>query len=213
MESGHHQLTLGICYYQDVRGLKRLLDSASPHVSEALVIDGTFTDFGAKPATSDDGSKDLCDSYPNVRYIPYPATEVDKRNKYLDECKTDFLLIIDSDEWIEGSWDNFYMNLQSTNKNYHCFSVWGCPVNARLIYRPNEMEYKERHFILKRKDAQYIPDQWQPTGRIHSLIPGIRIRADDKLRSPEYLKAVQDYQQKLVISEHIRGGYPRSVWD
>ena len=209
-------LTIGCTTYQDSKSLKRMLDSSAPHVYEVLVIDGPFTDFGNEGNVSTDGTLDVCGDYDNVRYIPYPATQVEKRNKYLEECKTDFLLILDSDEWIEGNWEEFYKNLQwvreTRNPDQYCWGVWGDPNHPRVIYKPTEMEYYERHFILKRKDAEYMPDQFQPTGIPSGVIPPIIIKTDDSLRSPEWVQWVDDYQKKLFVKEGVKQWFQRAVW-
>lgn len=199
-------LSVGICTYQDRNGLKRALDSVSPHVEEVLVIDGIFTDFdtGDKPKLSTDGTEELCKSYPNVRYIPYPAQQIAKRQKYLDECKTPFLMVLDTDEWITGNWGAFYDNLRTCDYS-KVYSIWGDINHTRVITNPTTMEYYERHFLLKRKHHEYIPDQFQPSGITSGVVPGIRVKTDEgATRDPRLQSWIEQYQKDLMKKERVK---------
>lgn len=199
-------LSVGTVTYQDARGLKRALDSVAPHVTEVLVIDGIFTDFdtGGKPKFSTDGTVELCAQYPNVVYLAYPATQVQKRQCYLDVCKTPFLLLLDTDEWVTGDWETLYKNLE-TATTANSWSVWGDLNHTRIIYKPNEMEYYQKHFLLKRKDREFIPDQFQPEGVTHGVIPGIRIHTDEGAsRNPDLQAWIDQYQKDLMRKEEVK---------
>ena len=59
------------------------------------------------------------------------------------------------------------------------------------------MEYYQAHCLFRNK----ITDEKYPSLSDHPKIEGIILNQDDSLRSPEFVKQIDDYQIKLVESE------------
>lgn len=204
----------GVIFYNDRDGLKRCLDSLHNHVDHIFCIDGRFKHF---PSTvedsglSTDGSRELViEYYPNTVLMSVPnALEIDKRNRYLalaSNFNCDFLLVIDSDEWVEGDWNEFKKNAQAVAKvgpNAVEIRNRDNQFNPRpsLFYKPTLFMYYQKHNRVKRLDT----DEILQLNASYPLIPGIIMREDDKLRSAEHVKASFDYQTWLIgYEEHLQ---------
>ena len=146
------------------------------------------------------------------------SSEVDKRNRYLQECRAldcDYLLWIDSDEYVapNSNWGMFYNSCEEmTEIDRGQFNIYGIrgkildPLPGRrpsgswprLWYRPWEMEHHLCHNVFRnRKTGQTL---YAPTSA-RSLIEGITILTDDTLRNPEQLAKSDNYQSWLVSHE------------
>lgn len=204
------KLACGIVVFNDRDSLKRTLDSLG-EMDNIYVIDGSFPAYSYPSDLSDDGTRELCSQYKAVELVDYPSTEVSKRNKYLELCKrdgVDFLLIIDSDEYVlDADWDAFRRNCeQLTNDSANIYGI-RCYYNIkehrdtsvypRLWRKPSEMEYHQCHNVFR-----HIP-----TGNTFRSpsdskeIPGIKLAWDDSLRNKEWLSKTYDYQVKLIEDE------------
>ena len=97
---------IGLCFYQDVHSLTRCLYSLQTYPLDYLIaVDGKFKEYPAEGELSDQQCLDLVKSfqYP-VRYLATSGlVEMEKRQKYFDECRKlgiDVLIVLDSDEYI-----------------------------------------------------------------------------------------------------------------
>lgn len=130
------QLAALVSFYNDVKGLKRLIESLKGgDLSHIILVDGKYRHYGTDEdnITSTDGSieyitevqKEL-KGITKVILISVPNEyEFRKRQAYLDwfyerrkglRGKNVFGLIIDTDEYIddlESSWDKFYTNIEN----------------------------------------------------------------------------------------------------
>jgi hypothetical protein len=110
------KLAAGIIFYNDSKGIARLLDSIKDGVDLAICIDGRFPEYPDRSDLSNDGSRETVLSYENTLLIDNPASEYEKRSKYLEVCtqeKVDYLLILDTDEYAEqgADWNAFRKNM------------------------------------------------------------------------------------------------------
>jgi hypothetical protein len=110
------KLAAGVIFYNDAKGLERLLSSIHEGVDLIICVDGRFPQFPASTDLSSDGSRDIARSYDNVLLIDFAASEHEKRSKYLAVCekeKVDYLLIVDTDEYAEegADWQAFRHNM------------------------------------------------------------------------------------------------------
>lgn len=183
---------VGIIFFSDKLGLERTLNSI-PRDFMAFCIDGGIPSRGHN-GISTDGSRDVVKSFNNALLIDCPdCSEVDKRNKYLQLCEEyniDFLIVIDSDEYITGDIDRFKTNASGfAIDGYNIYGILSKNLynseysyRPRLWYKPYEMTYTTAHYIFKRKDAP--PNQhYSVTSNIYRNIDGIRIEHDKSLRS------------------------------
>lgn len=107
-------ITACICFYNAERELERCLESldlGKPNgIDYAVCIDGKFPNFQGRTKLSNDGSREVVKSFPKTVLLDCPDYEIHKRNKYLQatEDNTDYILIIDSDEYIDSSEKNWW---------------------------------------------------------------------------------------------------------
>lgn len=108
-------IAVGLSFYEDVNSIGRCLSSVLDNADlidhvKVIAIDGVYKGYPAKNPLSEDGSRELVNDfkrqYPNsVELYDYPGLhERFKRQKYVDIAASQnipFLLILDSDEYIE----------------------------------------------------------------------------------------------------------------
>lgn len=192
--------------FQDRKSLYRTLSSCH-QTNYHFVIDGRFPDYPYHTDLSDDGTREICDQFENVVLIDCPADEVTKRNRYLQACREygiDYLLIIDSDEYIiEADWWRFTQNLAKLTTTENILGIW-CRnqdghegVFPRLWKNPGEMEYYKCHNIFKK----ICNGQLTRSSADAPYVEGIKIVWDASLRTPENEARTSEYQRKLIAKE------------
>jgi hypothetical protein len=213
---------IGCSFYQDVNGLRRLLDSVVDEVSLAILIDGKYPAYGRGkhlPPLSTDGSREVCKSYNNTLLVDYPATQIQKRNRYLQLCKRyeiDFLIIADSDEYIEekgADWATFrYVAEKRANLDLQMYRVydiwyedtegWNVGQRPRVFFRPWEIRHDVKHYrwLIKAKNHLDRPVYEGNAGR--ALLPGIVMKHNRFVRSPERNKDMDLYEDWLIHQEN-----------
>ncbi len=153
MSEEKRKLAAGIIFYHDVKGLDRLLSSVHQGVDLSICIDGRFPQHPGPSDLSTDGSRELVKSYDNTLLLDFPASEYEKRSKYLAVCeqeKVDYLLILDTDEYAEeqgADWNAFRKNMVQMaevkhQKLYNVFAV---------LIEINSQEYRKTVY-----DKQYL---------------------------------------------------------
>ena len=201
MSDSKTYLSAGIIFYQDCKSLERTLRSLKDF-DLVICVDGKFKLFDSDNELSNDGSRELVKSYNNMVLIDAPdLSEPEKRNKYM-EFVSEFLLVIDSDEWIEGDIEQFRNNLfnlpdeQVFNINAWIKAVGGHTLYPRLFKQPYKMRYGQTHNTLVYNNSIFrikaSPDR---------IVEGITIKADDSLRSKEWIDKCYQYQVKLIEYE------------
>lgn len=213
------KLGAGVCFFEkSLPTIQRCIESIRDNVDYIFGIDGRFTDelgralFPDTEKLSPQYVRDYLKTVPNCILVDYPATEVQKRQRYLDLCRQyecQFLLIIDSDEFVmEGSdWKSFRYNLNQCTGGVHIYGVkfaYGYPEHddetnyPRLWYKPWEMEYYNAHCLFRDKVSGKVSQSSSAAG---PLIEGIRMAGDDSLRSREYQVQSFEYQTFLIDEE------------
>jgi len=230
------KIGLGLCYYEDLEGIKRLYDSLykiNAKIDLILAIDGRYKQF---TSVLDDSTNILssCDvhsyliSNPRFVTINYTnwkdnPTEIQKRNKYLEYCKKevngivdlDFLIIIDTDEYFEGDWQQFYENVSKLKqeiddpdnefytrnpgiKFIHHMKMYDKEYDAidknvnrpRLFYKPYNLEYIGCHYTWQNR----ITKQRERYGP-YMKVDGLTIVHDSSHRPIEYEQTMREYQR------------------
>lgn len=91
-----------MCYWQDLRWLKKSLPLVSPHVTKVIVHDGRFSEFPGVHVYSNDGVIAYCAQFNNVEYVSshYPyETQMVKRNwMFRLVPKGEWIMVLDADE-------------------------------------------------------------------------------------------------------------------
>jgi hypothetical protein len=211
-------LAIGIAFYQDRDGLKRLLDSLEPieHlISSIYAIDGRFIgpDFGSAEDPDLSNVADFNNS--KLKIISCAAAEWQKRQRYLDECyhdRPDFLLIPDTDEYlvvesIEAFEEHLTQIKQSASPQYIYHNVYDVNfidksesiinTKPRIWFRPYQMKYINS---LSFCNKQYVHYHTGPNGQMYAigLIKGISLIHNKNLRSKEHETKNKEYRYRLA---------------
>lgn len=198
-------ITAAICFYNAYAELERCLDSldlGKSGIDLAICVDGKYPNFEGTSELSDDGSRDLVKSYPGTILLDVPDYEIHKRNEYLwtswlTEPKTDYILIIDSDEYInpeEKDWKLFRSNLQELQNKNPGRDIWGIDEESnsdeyvetveQLLGRPYQQ--KKRHSWDVRT-YQPRPRLWHNPWTLEYFLNHYSWRHKDP-NYPEYLR-------------------------
>lgn len=209
------KLAIGISFYNDVECLKRCLKSINwRYIHKAILIDGKYFGYDDELLVSDRETRrvaeDFKDRYPKrVLYCAtdIPLPEFAKRQIYVDNAarlKADFLLILDSDEYLEVTdWPEFIDHLKllkSAFKNDgRIFNVAMLDVHQkgylafrpRLWYRPEQFRYNGKHNEFVRTDGKPLNPKL--------IIPKffIEIIHDPTIRTQFRQEQQRDYEYKL----------------
>lgn len=165
--------------------MDRLLDSARIF-DKIICVNGRWIDYSG-PALSNDGSKEVVESYPNTVLIDAPdLPQYQKRNIYFENSQgLDYLLVMDSDEFIfKLDMELFLKSLESGEQSYLVDDWiwdlrWTLDRPMRIFKDPINWRYDGRHNRLAYKgNVIYLPNQ-TPS------IPGIEFKHDKTFRKPE----------------------------
>ena len=221
------KIAVACCVFQDVEGVKRLLDSCYDKVDYVFVIDGKYKDYDSVFPFSTDGLDELVELYHNVVYEEASnLLEYQKRSVYLDLCREydiDCLIIVDSDEYFyECDWKQFRKDLLRCKgwiynlKNYTSKMGMKLPVDEpRIWMKPQELEYKNsRHFQFGRigHDSVLVGKE---TLYSLKLIHDPTIRSDDRTeKHDDYIKKLEDYEKfkQLIETNKEKSQREYVVW-
>lgn len=197
-----YDLSFGICFYGDP-SIIRLLDSL-PKQNKKIVIDGKFKFNPNKEELSDETLRESILKYDNVVLIDAPnLMECDKRQLYCTDNDSEYLFIIDSDEYIiAADWARFFEYIHTLESGIHdiFFEVdnnGGVSSYPRLWVNPKEWKYVKTHNIFKNDNLGIFKSG--NTGG--TQCPGVLCGMGDELRSELYLKDTFDYQVKMIEYE------------
>lgn len=205
------QIAAGVNTFNDAKSLARTLQTITPYFNTIYIIDGRYPDYSSKSNEeySRDGTVELVDSYSNCVYIPFAAEQKEKRTKYLQECSYDFLVVIDSDEYMKvQSWSHFQdciqrqiLNMPDKARTYQYAIAYEAEPNKtiylpRLFYKPNELMYTTHWTVISNPVTHR---------RVENalLIEGITLSTDDNLRPATRIQEDIDYQWLLFLKEGV----------
>lgn len=154
--------TLAIIGFESKKEIDRCIAPFVGHVKNMILGDGKFDFFPAKNDYSKDkwmqyAAEKYKDKFDNIVTYQYAGKQVDKRQLYLDLCETEFLIVMDTDDYIHPefqNWDLFYYNLYvlSNTLEDQIFMMWE--------YIPNET-------LWPKQGNQFASDVWRRSARIH----------------------------------------------
>ena len=225
------KLAIGCVVFQDVEGVKRLIDSCYKNVDYIFVIDGKYKDYDPEEPYpfSTDGLEDVVEKYHNVVLEDAEnLTEWEKRTVYLDLCREfdiTHLLIVDSDEYFhpDSDWQKFRQEIKTLKdhvysiKNYT--SIMGMIVPAdqpRLWVNPGKLEYKnKRHyqFGLIGRDSVLVAKR---TLFSVKLIHDHTIRDEARTEKHDaYIHKLEEYEKFIQLVETNKDKAQREyvVWN
>lgn len=197
------KLVAGLIHYNDLQSMKRTIESIYDHVDYIIAVDGKFS-LREGEDYSTDGSTEYLQSLEKVIIKKFTGYEHDKRNIYMEEAtklKADAVLIIDTDEYLEGDWNQFYKSLKEKINNPHNFlgiryyyTKKDTTPYPRICIRPHEVRYWKTHNIVD------IHNNRQRIKCIDNL-DGIFLYGNDNLRSKKWVEDTYQYQVKMIEYE------------
>ena len=203
-------ITACICFYNAEKELERCLESLDlnkPYgIDYALCIDGKYPNFKGKSKLSNDGSREVVKSFRHAILLDCADYEIHKRNAYLkaaENGETDYILIIDSDEYInpglgqdnkDKDWKLFRSNLEDLQNKNPGRDIWGIDLESnsddyvetvdQILGRPYQQ--KKRHSWDLRQ-YQPKPRLWHNPGQFEYFLNHYSWRHKDPAY-PEYTR-------------------------
>ena len=198
------KIGVGYSYYNDLESIKRGFPTFVNDVDFIFAIDGRYS-LRDGSDYSDDGSTEYLAQFPNTIIRKYIGMEHDKRQQYVNlaqEMGVDFIIIIDSDEFVfNADWKLFRDNLSKLKDSTDYIHGVKFYYNEKdftpypRIWRVGKVKYYKTHNIFD-VDGSLIRSP--PNLK---TVDGISMGMDDNLRSEEYLKATSEYQKKMLDYE------------
>ena len=221
------KLDVGIPYFvtdlNQLHELDRCLNSIYNHVNKIWLIDGRFTEFPHRMNYSPIGCNEYLQRYfPKVEIIKIQDTQLVKRQTYLDKSDADYLLVMDSEDYVHHehqNWNKFYGELQEVydepellyylwfwvdpkwkaSANPVCMETWQKYI--RIHKHPNKQKYHMNHYTWRMKDDNSV--------NLNSLLAkktlgGIKLTCDSQYRSKEFLEQKSIWEQEDYKKEQAR---------
>lgn len=214
------KIAVGLIFFDDVNGLKRCIPTLK--VDKIYAVDGRFKNFKGKEPLSTDGSREYLQTFKHIQLIDAPdLEEVDKRNVYLRACKEDFLLRIDSDEWLEGDWSEFRKEISNKVKEENGLGYyllmhdlarkdtayyekeragewkhWQCVG----YFQPHRIKYKHSHDWFEADGEKIEPFGYNKYNKLTSL----KIFNEKSLRDKERKRLGEEWYAKSRKKEVIK---------
>ena len=209
-------LAVGFCIYENsLDTVKRAIESWKDHVDVIYAVDGKFEEFNSDQLLSTADVRAYLKSIPNVELVDFPnRLEHEKRQVYLDLCSRDmidWLLIMDADEFItdETNWEVAKARMLQLTNESRLPQIFGMPYINPAKQGKRELGYPKiwrAPYLIKYMETHNF-FQYTTDGKVYKSstdwerIPGIFARANDNLRSKEYLEESYKYQLKLMKRE------------
>ena len=210
------RIAAGICTYSDAKGLERLLSTIADNVDLSIIIHGRYPNFSEDNNSLQD-TRAVCTKYIkntlliNVRDGGLSAPETWLRGLYLELAYNhDFLLVLDSDEYVTGDWGLFRQNCQKViDSHAPQQQIYNVPFDRpkpqyspgfprpRLFYKPSTIKYYRRHCQWLLPSGQVIVTSVPKEHRIN----GITIWQDNTYRTEARQQKRQEYVNWLGIHE------------
>lgn len=205
---------VGISFYNDRRGLRRLLESVYGNVEYVICVDGkySYNEWNTEPLSTD-GSRELIQDVAKdfegqgLYLIDAPnLTEARKRQIYCDLTKDyviDCLIILDSDEYVFcADWLRFrhecYQKIVVRDKglwNIYNLHFKEPTARPRLWWRAYEIELGPTHYDFTRKDDVTCREINMGGDEIHT-IGNIIISHKHDLRTADHQFAREQWEKK-----------------
>lgn len=156
------RIAIGTCVYiedkEQLPELERFLDSVKDWYP-VIIVNGKWKDYRGKSGRSIPEVSELIQSYSNTIEVDYPNhLESQARNQYMiiaAKMDCEAVLIIDTDEYLEGDRGVFLNNLQKTMLKEPDKLAFKITLNSersggdhwppRLILNPMFCRYRDRH--------------------------------------------------------------------
>ncbi len=209
------KIAAGICEYGDTEGLYRCLNSLGLDgngIDLAIIIHGRFGNFHLKDEEALSKTQAIITRFPagTIKLVPLKGgalSEIDSRNMYnkiAGELGYDWLLVIDSDEYLAtkvGDWElarkqlQYVMDLGLSHQIFDIELDGNIPAfhgpQPRLFYRPGSIKYWGRHYWWVLEESMKLYKGQSDAARI---IDGIHLIHDHTIRDSKYYTASINYK-------------------
>lgn len=182
-----------------------------PEFIDHVTYDGRYKDFEYPCDLSDDGTREIAQSFPNIKLVDAGGlTEVAKRNKYFedfDPTKYKFLLAMDSDEYIKKGWEELLIELDELYDKYVdgdnplAFYVQVFTPHNNIFDPRPRFWINAQNIIMGPRHYQYYNKKNRLLLPIVDDVKSVKILHDYKLRYPSYIDLSMEYKKRLVASE------------
>jgi hypothetical protein len=236
------KVAVGLSFFDNLNEIPRCLGNPNNpkalcnRVDHIIAINGRYDGYEADHNYSIDGSREYIQTtYHNSIVDDYWGYQPKKRQRYLDiagELGCDFLIVVDSDEFVHPSYDNwisFYANLKRISlkyKDYRLFRMklfldmkWTRAFNyganrnkfknvIRIHKDPGNQRYcMESHFMWcdkKTTDEMLVTGKGFMFGCYNRAIDGMRLATDSTLRNEETLRLRDQWAWNSIHEERKR---------
>ena len=203
------------------REFRRMASSVSDKMDQMFVHIGRYNGYDDQEKLKADSLKvfDVAAEYGCNTIYSQPMTEYDKRRRaplMARDFNVDFLLIIDSDEYldkIKTQWEGFKQScIDIAIDKYHGqYNIFGIQVEdgpqtframPRLWYQPEFVYYDNTHYGLKSSNPRcpFNQDKTYENAEKHpfpEVIPFLTIRSDNSFRTEYQIQSRKDYAYVL----------------
>lgn len=196
--------------FNDKDSFKRHLSSL-PKSDDVLhvVVDGRYKGFNYPSELSNDGTRELALSNPHTMLIDAPnLSEIEKRQIYFNMVsKGDVLIVVDSDEYLEGDWDGFCSELEEYNKlvmDNHplCIGIYvfnplhnGWDRRPRIWFNAFNVKMGPRHY-------EYTNSINKQPITFNYWVKLLKANHNYKYRYESYNVLREEYQNMLIANEN-----------
>lgn len=202
------------CIYQEAKVIDRHIQSLKlgELIDYAIFIDGPYPGYPG-PNNSDDGTREIIESYDRTILVTCPAPEYFKRELACHICRRigcQFILILDGDEYlIKQNAILFRHKLEQIISSGDDHNIFGININygswdqfydkPRLWYKPWEVEYiRGSHWRFKNMLHDKYYDKSIHMDRWFEVVEGLAIKEDSLSRGKER-EAIWDRHQRHVV--------------
>lgn len=216
------KVAAGICEFGDTEGLYRCLNSlglGTGGIDVAIIIHGRFANFELKDPNALERTSSIIKRFPadTIKLIPLHGgalSEIASRNLYMkaaDNLGCDWLLVIDSDEYLAPKLTDFpefrrqlqfVMDLGLSHQIFDIQLDGNIPAyhgpQPRLFYRPGSIKYWGRHYWWVLEESKNL---YKGQGDAARVIGGIHLLHDHTIRDSEYYTASINYKTWQEIHE------------
>ena len=206
-----YKISIGYNYWDDPQGLLKMLEY--PEFYETIhtlyLIDGRYAGRDDIEEHNPDLAQNISKSFDKIHYVKmYNVKQIEKRNKYLELAERDnmdFLIVLDSDEYIEFTPELDQSLDTAMTMKARCFPCAESWINVpyfsprpRLLKKPFDCRYKENPNgmishggIWDKNGKDILPEmyEWMSVYGERFSVPGIKLFQDKTYRSKKRVDA------------------------
>ena len=204
---------IGICpTYEDYDCLKVTTSKVLEFVNEMIYIDGPFHNFPLKNKVSQDNTRNFLKEFDKVHLLDaglcYMQDKINMAFHLASKLEYKYVILLGSDEWIEGDMKKFLANLEKLYENdlnpkiidvdfqeTNPHGKWNRELKqiTRVFANPTWIRARFAHWFFSLYSRE-TPDS-------STFVQGITINHNDLLRTTERNQLMEKYQDVNVHRE------------